>query len=269
MKTEYFLVDPTRNITILVDAAIPIAKQPQVAETIMRSEPVAEQTGFISIDTSDRRADILLRMAGGEFCGNATMSAAAVFCRKTGLTSGEVRDVKVGVSGISEPVNVRIEATDSGTYNAVVTMPSPETITIRDFVYKNKKFSLPMVQFGGITHLIAENLNDRTIAEEAVKIWCKELGVTCLGIMLLDREQMRLDPLVYVSVPETCMWESSCASGTTAVGAYLAGIRGQNEPPIKLRLTEPGGDLTIEEDENGRLKLGGHVRILKNDCLET
>ena len=44
-----------------------------------------EQVGFVSAP-SDSGCDIDLQMAGGEFCGNATMSAAALVAMRSGKT---------------------------------------------------------------------------------------------------------------------------------------------------------------------------------------
>lgn len=124
---------------------------------------------------------------------------------------------------------------------------------------------MPLVDFGGIAHIIATRLRDRNFAEEAVKCWCKELNCEALGLMLYDEELGRLDPLVYVPAADTLFWESSCASGTTAVGAYLAYSRKEN---INMKLKEPGGELTIEALTDGTLKLSGHVRILRKNYIE-
>ena len=77
---RYCLLDPTGNITIL--AGLPVGPEqrndlPGIAASLMEKEPSAEQVGFLG--PGDGNCDLSLTMAGGEFCGNATMSAAAVF----------------------------------------------------------------------------------------------------------------------------------------------------------------------------------------------
>ncbi|MEE3312421.1 MAG: diaminopimelate epimerase, partial [Acutalibacteraceae bacterium] len=76
MEVTYSLFDPTGNITLLVETPISAAERVAVASKLMELEPKAEQVGFVSQDDAD--VDIRLDMAGGEFCGNATMSAAAL-----------------------------------------------------------------------------------------------------------------------------------------------------------------------------------------------
>ena len=87
----YCVFDPTGNITALVETAVDAADQPAVASRIMELEPDVEQVGFIAF-TGDPALPVSLRMAGGEFCGNATMCAAAIFAIRSGLQGGaEIR----------------------------------------------------------------------------------------------------------------------------------------------------------------------------------
>ena len=261
MASEYYLIDPTRNITILVNADTPQEQQPEVAAELMRREPAAEQTGFVSLKPAERDIDIELRMAGGEFCGNATMSAAVLFCSKARLQPGDYCEVAVRASGAAEPVKVQVEISKSAVYHATVAMPAPTQIQMREFCFDGTTCHMPIVHFEGISHIIAEKLQDRDAAEAAVKQWCEQLQLPGLGIMFFDEGTGRVDPLVYVPAAGTVFWESSCASGTTAIGAYLAQKTGKR---VQLELSEPGGALKIAAGTDGSLLLSGHVRILKN-----
>lgn len=260
MKIDYYLIDPTRNTTILAEGNIVKTKMAKYGADLMKLEPIAEQAGFVSLNPKAKNIDIVLEMAAGEFCGNATMAAAALFCEKARMPRGESQDVTVSVSGTPDPVEVHIEKTESGKYRGTVNMPRPLSVTDRELVYGGVKYRLTLVDFGGIKHLITEDIRDRFTAELMIKQWCKELEADALGLMLYNAEENRMDPLVYVPVIDSLFWESSCASGTTALGAYFARRDGL---PIKMKVKEPGGELTIEADENGDLKLSGFVRILR------
>ena len=83
--------------------------------------------------------------------------------------------------------------------------------------------------------------------------------------MFVDFEDHRLAPLVYVPEAGTLVWESSCASGTTAVGAYLAKRAGA---PVKVPLKQPGGTLTIAVSADGDLLLEGTVRVVRQMTCE-
>ena len=252
MKIKYYLINPTGNITIIADAPVEPALQPEIAKRLMQLEPTAEQVGFLNGSS--------LRMAGGEFCGNASMSAAALICRNRGKNSG---DISLSVSGAEDEICVSITEND-GSFVGTVTMPKAEAIESKEFEFNGKTYSLPTVKFSGITHIISKNVLDRTTAETAVRKWCSDLGCDCIGIMLLDIESNRLDPLVYVRTAGTLFWESSCASGTSAVGAYVAK---QRNKPVELSLTEPGGVLRVYADKNC-IKLSGSVEILKENTVE-
>ena len=239
MELSYTVFDPTGNITVLVETPVAIAEQPRMAAALMAHEPTCEQVGFCMPDMPG--ADITVRMAGGEFCGNASMSAAAYLCSERGW---EHAAVTVAIGGQLVPVTA--EETGAGGFRCAVTMPRALRIT--------EAFGLPLVELPGISHLIATAPMAREAAEEAIRGWCRALGADALGLMLLDEASGRLDPLVYVPQAGTLFWERSCASGTAAVGAWAG-------PGTALSLTEPGGVLTVRTASDGTVTLEGMVRL--------
>ena len=76
--------------------------------------------------------------------------------------------------------------------------------------------------------------------------------------MFLDLRAERLTPLVYVPWADTLCWETSCASGTTAAGAYLAS---EANARLTVTLRQPGGSLTVEAGGDDPPRLTGTVRI--------
>lgn len=204
---KYYLFDPTGNITALVDGSIDDGE-------IMKKEPLCEQVGYVY---EKEGCDIALRMAGGEFCGNATMCAAYL--------TGKAQ-VTVFVDGTG-PVNVSV---DHETGSAEVEMPKPYEITELN--------GYPLVRFKGIDHLIA----DRSLDPSLIKEWCSG---DAMGFMYLEGDELK--PLVFVKESRTLFWEHSCASGTTAVGEYLG---------HPVRLNEPGGVLEYSDGRlKGHVKL--------------
>lgn len=256
MIIHYKIIDPTKNITALVETPVDAANQPDVALKIMELEKTVEQVGFVQNDS--------LRMAGGEFCGNASMSAAVLMCDKDGLAAGESRTVQMNVSGSDEPVLVDVSKNADGSYVGTVNMPAPISVKNVSLEYDGTEFNLPLVVFKGVSHLISEGKLSREQAEKAIADWCSQLGFDGLGIMLLDREKETLNPLVYVPNPETLFWESSCASGTSAVGAYISC---NEKRSVEMTFKEPGGFLTVHADGN-EIKLTGSVRILETKTIE-
>lgn len=241
---EYYVCDPTGNITVLVSGE----RNAETARQVMKAVPSAEQVGFLT------NGGLCLTMAGGEFCGNASMSAAALYCEKTGDSK-----VSLQVSGADRPVEVDVSKNEDGSFACTVKMPDIAGVSAERLTYGEKTYNLPAVRMQGICHIIFEGELSRKDAEAAAKKWCGDLSADALGIMFFDREQMKLTPLVYVPAAETLFWESSCASGTSALGAYLA--CSQNKT-VSAQLLEPAGILKVKASPEGAVYLTGSVKIL-------
>lgn len=253
---QYTMADPTGNITLLVGTPVPRADQPACAARLIEREPAAEQVGFLS---PGENADITLRMAGGEFCGNATMSAAVLRAADSGLAEGRLR---VAASGTEEPVSVEVQALPDGTWRGAVSMPRPLSV-MKEVLPDGKIY--PVVRFDGIAHVILEQIPNRASAEALSPLWCRRLNAMALGLMFLDRENSTLTPLVYVPGAGTLFWENSCASGTAAIGALLASEAGG---PVSASLRQPGGVLTVTAAADGELTLSGRVRLMARRTAE-
>ena len=247
------LMDPTGNITLLVESPVPADEQPVVAARLAALFPGTEQTGFLYPGRYD--ADIALRMAGGEFCGNAAMSAGALHA----MTRGEGGVMNVRVYGTAEPVRVDVTDLGNGAWRGAVDMPRPVSVR-RETMPGGGEF--PVVRFDGIAHVIVELPMDRPAAEKAAPAWCERLHADAVGLMFLDRAAGALAPLVYVPAAGTLCWERSCASGTTACGAYLAAESGGE---VTLPLRQPGGTLTVTAAPDAAPRLTGAVRCLRRE----
>ena len=264
MRVTYSILNPTGNLTALVETPVEETRQPSLAAALMEHCPEVEQVGFLSPGT--------LRMAGGEFCGNASMSAAALFLLRGGR--GEGRDperVHLRVSGAGDPVEVRLWRESSCSFRAGVRMPRPLDLTERAFSFGTAAGVLPFARMEGISHLLVESgspffglLEDRAAAGQAVRQWCGELSAQGLGLMFLG-EDGRLIPLVYGPGSGTLFWENSCASGTSVAGMLLAQRRGE---PVSLVLTEPGGELRVESTPGGDTWLYGRVELVEQNSLD-
>ena len=221
-KISYSIFDPTGNITALVESRVDAAGQPSVAADIMDLHPEVEQVGFVEFADGSGAGDgvpVRLRMAGGEFCGNATMSAAALYAIRTGLQEGTVL---CRVSGAASPLEVSLRQQAGGTFGAAVRIPPAletgilVTSARPDLSTGNEAYTtgadnetrtaaadkeaeaagamleLPVVKLEGISHIIAEpdsgifELKDESATAEAlIRKLCLELGADCLGIMFL------------------------------------------------------------------------------------
>ena len=264
---RYSILDPTGNITALVQDEVPVVEQPRVAELIMRRHPEVEQVGFVRFSPSEH-AQFRLRMAGGEFCGNATMCAAALF---VGSTTNEPTRLFVRASGAKEPVEVCVDPTSPGTFKTSICMPPPIDIVHATVLLSDFEATVPVVLMEGISHAIVEDSSvafclreQRSAAEDAVRSLCGTLNASGLGLMFLEGRgaECRLTPLVCVPQSNTVFWENSCASGSAAVGAYLSW---QDHSPVGVTLHQPGGDLLVESDwSTRRTTLRGNVVVIRS-----
>ncbi|MBQ9551733.1 MAG: diaminopimelate epimerase [Clostridia bacterium] len=257
MKQElhYVLLDPTGNITALVTDPLPPARQPSAAAQLMQKEPTCEQVGFVKQDH--------LRMAGGEFCGNAALSAAALYCRLHPLPQADERLVSLLVFGQENAVEVRVTPQTERTFFGTVSMPLPLAVAPCTLRFAGETYALTRVDFAGMTHLIAAQPIEKQTAEKAIKVWCEALKAEALGIMLLSENNRRITPLVYVPAADTLFWESSCASGTAAAAAALShGKNGERH----YEFDEPGGRLCVDAAPD-HLLLSGRVTIQKESSF--
>lgn len=262
MKLDYTIWDPTKNITLLVSTPVPRAEQAGVAAKLMTQRPRVEQVGFLEAATLPGAA-LRLQMMGGEFCGNASMSAAAYAARRDGLN---FRDIPLEVSGYAGLLRCRLNRRDDGLWGTV-DMPLPERIASVELPDAG---DVPTVVFDGITHcIVPAGSISREAAEAAVHPLCAALRADACGILLYNESAAAFTPLVYVRSTDTAVWESGCGSGSAAVGAYLA-FRANASKTVSLR--QPGGTITVSAEwTNGHvsvLTITGHVALLEQGSFE-
>ena len=245
----YIIADPTKNYTLLVDTPVPELERPFVAAQLMRAEPFVEQVGFL---TASVDCDIGLRMAGGEFCGNAAMSAAAYYAKTNRIRKGTVH---VRISGAESIVPTRLHVLGNDIFRCTVEMPRHRAIGLLTF----DGTELPAVFFNGITHVIVEGGSvDRTSAETVACALCESTRSEAVGLMFCYASGQSMSPFVYVPSVKTAVWENSCASGTSAVGIYTAQ---RENKPVTLSIRQPGGTLSVSASPDSAPLLTGHVRF--------
>lgn len=226
---QFALLRPSGNDTGLVTGIVRNAKQrKQIADTFQAMYPSIEQVGFINPDS--RHAELL--MAGGEFCGNATRSAAYQ------ILGGQVGKIAIKVSGVKKQLIAGV--TEKG--EAFSQMP----------VYTDPSHIEPdaarpgnaLVHLEGITHYIDFNMQQiRGLTVDEIKVKARaemaqrgiDKGAAC-GIIYVDQHKdwYAIHPIVYVRDADTLYYETACGSGTTALGLLLAQRAGKSirEVPI-------------------------------------
>lgn len=237
MELRYTVIDPTKNITLLVTTPVPRDVQPRVAAELLQREKDAEQVGFAEgLAAGEPR----LQMMGGEFCGNATMSMAAWLHRD--LPVGESCALTLPVSGAPEPVPCRVTHID-GCFIGTVSMPLPERIETLSLPVCGVMQSLPVVLLPGICHVIVPaDMIRRDQAEKTLRSWSDLLPGEAMGLLLLDESRTAFTPLVYVRPTDSCVWERGCGSGSASIGAWLTQVRGADQC---VSLRQPGGVIQV------------------------
>ena len=275
---RYSILDPTGNITALVESPVEPGLQPAAAAALMARHPQVEQVGFVDFPASGGPVHGTLRMAGGEFCGNASLSAAALYLLRrrqeappAPAPSGREalpETVRLRVSGAAEPVEARLRRESDRRFRGGIRMPPALAVEETDLSFASARGRLPLVRMEGISHLILEPgsafwrlKEDRAAAGQAVRTWCHACGADGLGLMFLEKtgSGYRLTPLVFIPGSGTVFWENSCASGSSAAGMYLSAGSGG---PVDLTLEEPGGRLRVTSDPvRGETWLYGETRL--------
>lgn len=242
MEIQYYKINPTGNITLIVETPVPRESQASVAAYLMSLDKDAEQVGFLEKAESPDSA-LRLQMMGGEFCGNASIAAAALEFSRLIPSPADKAALSIEVSGAGKPLSINVECIGENKFSGSVSMPLPESYFDCELVYKGKHHTLPVVRMPGICHAIITDGISLDFAEEAIAEWCRQLSTEALGLMFYNSAEGLLRPLVYVQSTGSTVWESSCASGSCAVCAYESFKCGDG---TIISLTQPGGTLKVK-----------------------
>ena len=265
MAYDIMIADPAKNITVFVLTPVPRDERAQAAGDLLADPSLkAEQVGFVV--PPSRNALWRLEMMGGEFCGNAARSFGLYVARRTGL-SGEVC-LELEVSGMNSPVSVRVDTERGLAEASMPPLAAWGTLACGGA-------DLPVCVFEGITHVIAPDIQAsepvfyriRTLLERSAKD-----GAQCdaLGVMFWDSAARFMTPAVYVYATDSLVFESSCGSGSAALGLCLT--RGMNSGEKILTLRQPGGIIEVRVEkrpgEAAAVSIGGPVTLINNPAVE-
>ena len=263
MDFDYAVADPTGNITVLITSPYSADTRLRMIQEAFTKEPACEQVGFVMPGPGSA---VRLEMMGYEFCGNATLSTAALHALSTGITPGGNASVTVKSSGAEEPVVVslkRFEDIPDGerllpSFEGTLVMPRPQAGFFRGY---------PLISTEGISHLLVpESDFSEETAEKIIVEYAHELGVQALGMMLIDgtgsdpddlfsSDMISIRPLVCVPGSDTVIWEHGCATGSTALGWYRWHL---DHSVDHTEIKQPGGTIRIDT-ARGQLLLTGRV----------
>jgi diaminopimelate epimerase len=273
IRLHFVKMNPVQNMTVFILDQVPRHEQMNVAKKIMNYKNIfAEQVGFIESSNSCNKLyneNIRLQMMGGEFCGNATRSLAALMVHNEYPNIEKLNDgyiVSLEVSGIDGVVKCQVRNSQSrNSYWSKIDMPLPVSIEEFNFNDNGDVLETMKVDFPGITHFIIDDnrVKDRDKFYEIVKKEMDRTQYEAFGIMYYDYKKEFLLPLVHVKATDSLFWERSCASGTSALGVALAHIE---KAPIVKKVKQPGGELEVsatwENDKISNISLNGLVEIV-------
>lgn len=262
MEIVFTKCSPTQNVTVLVESSIPRPNQPAAAARLLAYDSVGgEQVGFLEPPTLPG-ARLRLQMMGGEFCGNASMSAGAYLAQREHLPDGSSADYPLEVSGAEGLTVCHIERVGEA-FRGTVRMPLPRRINAVPLETAAGTLTLPRIEMPGITHIVApmDALTREKIAGQ-IRLWNRSIRADALGLLRYDQTEGRIEPLVYVPATDSAVWERGCGSGTAALGCWLAQAAGQS---IRAAIRQPGGEIEVHaEFKAGHvvdLSITGTVRI--------
>lgn len=248
MKIDYAVLWPGGNTTALVTTALDRSVYVEIANAIMRNNTDIEQVGFL--ESGKNNLGVHLQMMGGEFCGNATRSAAYWYFLQTQQTK-----FLMSTSGLDKVVACEIIGDQ-----VHVTLP------MSLFIDFNKKKDYTVVALQGIKHCIVQNLAMKT--EDIIKV--ESVDSEAVGVIYLknEKDQSIIDPWVWVKEIDKTIHESACGSGSIAV-ALLEQYESDQKDKIYSIAQPSGENLYIAIDQhNDQIHFSGTVKLLQNQSID-
>lgn len=250
---EYIICKPGGNDTALVYGKEYTPEQKkQINDAIMKKHANVEQVGFIDLTQEPE-----LQMAGGEFCGNATRSAANRYLE------GKEGSLQIIVNS-TDIINAGVYS-DGKSWCEIPLYFGKDAITI-------KEPGIYLVKMNGmVTVVIKPEQAKKYLADKSL---IKQYGTDfihkyhleeneAVGVMFCEQQGLvlKINPVVWVKNINTLFYETACGSGTTAtcmVEAY------EHKSSQKIDVMQPSGliitaDITFENEGVKKAVISGDV----------
>ncbi len=230
--------DPNGNTTLFFSDEVPSSEKPsaeEIAYALAPGQLNAEQAGFAD---NNRRH---LRMAGGEFCVNATLAFGAHLDRLCGREKTNIRQYAVTVSGWPDEIGLTVQG------EAPLWQVTAD-LTLQRNLLESISQDIVLVRLPGIKHLLVHVSSSlpakRKDAGLAYLTEYRLLDEDAAGVIFWKESDgsdgccsMSVWPVVRVRAVDTLYEETSCGSGSLALSC-LAYLRDNcNE----LSVLQPGG----------------------------
>jgi diaminopimelate epimerase len=245
MIIDFVKTSPSQNTTVLITSFCPPERYVEVARKVMGYEYLhAEQVGFI-VPPGNKNSVIGLKMAGGEFCGNASLSAAA-YARYKGIC--EAREFLIDVSGADHPLRCYVEQKSRFVYKAKCEMPPP--VSIREFTVRvgQQEVTGSVVNLKGISHFVFELWPEVHFFDDILELLENHINASALGVVpyrKINELEYEIKPYIHVRETDSRMFERGCGSGSLALGLHLK----EKDITGKLNVRQPGGVIGVETGE--------------------
>lgn len=237
---------PGGNTTAVVTETVPRKEQAKLAQEIMAQDKEIEQVGYFEAPT-DPRAVCRLQMMGGEFCMNATRSAAYYYAKQHGLSK-----MLVEASGSSELIEVEVDGNTTH-----ITLPGAF------YIKSTQKDGYTVVDLAGIRHLITEGNFDENSARALIDSNKGDYEAVGVIYTSAEGENISIDPLVWVRGTDSFVRETGCGSGSIAASIST---HQKNTSTVRFSIMQPSGEaytITLDPMKDGfkTIKLSGIVIV--------
>lgn len=273
MDISYVKVNPAENMTIFVLDKVERELHKSISNRLMDYNSIhGEQVGFVEEPETLQGKSIKtqrLQMMGGEFCGNATRSLAALMVYNNYPSIKKLDDkyiVLLEVSGMDGLINCKVRPTNkSNVFYSKIEMPLPQSLSDFKVEQNGRGITLRRIDFLGISHFIVDinMVEDKEKLFNTIKSEMDKSDYDAFGIMYYDYEEEFLTPLVYVKGTDSLYWERSCGSGSTALAIAIAFDKKQS---VMTEIKQPGGILVVDieysNNEIIKVELDGPVEIV-------
>ncbi len=230
LKVNYSIFRPAGNDTAFVYGFNYTPEQKkQINDAIMAKHSNVEQVGFIDLDRKPE-----LQMAGGEFCGNATRSAAYIYL------NGKAGRIKMIVNS-NDVINCGVTA-EQKAWCEIPLYHGPNVITEKEpgiYIVKMNGMVSVVIQENSAQKYLKQKEILKTFGMEFIHKYQLE-DSEAVGIMFCEKKNgiLKINPIVWVKSIDTLFYETACGSGTTAVCMVEAFLKKSNQ---QIDILQPSG----------------------------
>lgn len=251
-QIKYSIYKPAGNDTALVYGTNYTKEQKKkINDAIMEKHSNIEQVGFISNVNKE------LQMAGGEFCGNATRSAAYNFL------NGAEDNTEILVNS-KDVINAGVD-NKKNAWCEIPLVKDKNVITKKDdgiYIVKIKGIILVVLQDLVSKKYLDTNHDLKQIGKQIIEKYKLENN-SAVGVIFCEKDDkvIKIKPVVWVKTIDTLFAETACGSGSIAVCMVEAFLKKQS---VLIDIVQPSGliitsKVSYEKDNFFKAIISGNI----------